>query len=150
MKRKVFGTVLAVFFLMGASVYAQQAAPAAPVAPAAQPKQQPPTAQSVVEKMQKQLNLTPQQVTALTPVVEDTMAKRKQIKESLKLQGADKKALHQQLIQVNKGEEDAFSKILTPEQMKMLRDMRAKRMSKHSHLKGAVKDAPVPAAAAGK
>ena len=74
---KAWGICLAVLFVFTTSAYAQEKSS---------------SADDLLEKMKTELNLTPQQVAALKPVVKENMAERKQLRQSLRQQGITDKA----------------------------------------------------------
>ena len=64
------------------------------------------------------LNLTPQQVDALKPVVKENLAERKQLRQNLRQQGiTDKVAIKEQMDQLKAIENQRLSQILSADQM---------------------------------
>jgi len=77
----------------------------------------------VVAKLQSQLNLTPDQVTSVTPIIEKYISKRKEIQQSLKDGALDKGSMHAQLEQLREDENQELSQILSQDQMSQWSNM---------------------------
>ena len=100
---KAWGICLAVLFVFTTSAYAQEKSS---------------SADDLLEKMKTELNLTPQQVAALKPVVKENMAERKQLRQSLRQQGiTDKATIKDQMDQLKAIENQRLSQILSADQM---------------------------------
>lgn len=84
------------------------------------------SADTIVSKMQTKLNLTPEQATAVKPIVEETMAKRQEIRGA----GGDKREMFKQMKQLKEEEEKKLSGVLTPEQMKQWTDAKSEMRQK--------------------
>jgi Spy/CpxP family protein refolding chaperone len=128
---KTLVVALAVLLFLGGYVYAQeqsstQTQPTAPGQPAVR---KPLTADDMVQKMTTDLNLTQAQADAIKPIIEQSMAKRKALMETLKQQGADKDTIRSQMEPLNQEYNQQLSKILSQDQMDKLKAMRAARQS---------------------
>lgn len=138
---KTLGVALAVFLFLGGYVYAQaqsntQTQPTAPEQPGVR---KPPTIDDLVQKIKTDLNLTQEQADALKPVIEQNMAKRKEVRATLKQQGADREAIRSQMEQLTQELDQQLSKILSRDQMDKLKAMRAQR-----RLQGGKKQSGMP------
>jgi Spy/CpxP family protein refolding chaperone len=138
------GVILAVFLLLGGYLYAQDQSDA--LAPSSIKTQstateqagaqqqsgarKSPTSDDVVQKMKTDLNLTQAQVDAIKPIIEQDMAKRKKLLDGLKQQGASEDTLRTQTAQLNQERDQQLSKILTPDQMDKLKDIKTKKHHK--------------------
>lgn len=126
---KILGVALVVFLFLGGYVYAQtqsntQTQPTASEQPGTR---KPPTVDDMVQKMKTDLNLTQAQADALKPIMEQHMAKRKELMETLKQQGADRDAIRSQMEQLSQEQDQKLSKILSQDQMNKLKTKRAER-----------------------
>ena len=81
------------------------------------------TTADVVSKLQSQLNLTPDQVTAITPIIEKYISKRQELQQSLKDGTLDKGDMHGQLEQLREDENQELSQILSQDQMSQWSNM---------------------------
>jgi len=126
---KTLGIALAVFLFLGGYVCAQAQSDAQAQATAAEQQavRKPLTADDVVQKMKTDLKLTQEQAGALKPIIEQNMAKRKELRETLKQQGADKDAIRSQMEQLNQELNQQFHEILTQDQVDQLKAIRAQR-----------------------
>ena len=109
MTMKMLCAVLAVFLFCTMSVYAQE-------------KGAKGTA-DIVAKLKSQLSLTEDQVTAVTPIIEKYISKRKEIRLGLKDGSIDKGAMHTQLEQLREDENQELSQILSQDQMSQWSNM---------------------------
>jgi glutamyl-tRNA reductase len=126
---KTLGVALGVFLFLGGHVYAQaqSSTQAQPTASEQSGAQKVPTVDDMVQKMKTDLNLTQEQTDALKPIIEQNMAKRKELMETLKQQGADRDAIRSQMEQLNQEQDQQLSKILSQDQMDKLKAMRTER-----------------------
>ena len=92
--------------------------------------QKPPTADDMVQKMKTDLNLTQQQADAIKPIIEQNMAKQKELIETLKQRGADKDTIRSQMEQLNQGRDQQLSKILSQDQMNKLNGIKTAKHNK--------------------
>ncbi len=100
---KAWGIGLAVLLVFTTFAYAQEKSS---------------SADDLLEKMKTALNLTPQQVDALKPVVKENLAERKQLRQNLRQQGiTDKVAIKEQMDQLKAIENQRLSQILSADQM---------------------------------
>ena len=97
MKAKILWIMIAVFLSLGVPAHAQQK----------------PTASDIVVKMQSLLNLTSDQVSALEPIIANSMAQRQKLMQSLKDEMA---AIHTQMKQLREAEDQKIGQILTSDQ----------------------------------
>ena len=104
MREKTILGIFVIALFLGTSAYAQQRY----------------TADEIVQKMTADLNLTPEQVTAIKPVIEDNMTKR----QALFNNGADRSAIKDQMMQLKQEEEQKLSQILTADQMTKLQSIK--------------------------
>ncbi len=81
------------------------------------------TTADVVAKLRSQLNLTPDQVTAITPIIEKYISKRQELRQSLKDGTLDKGDMHGQLEQLREDENQELSQILSQDQMSQWSNM---------------------------
>lgn len=106
MKRPLLGVILAVCVLVQPAGHARQM----------------PSPDDVVARMQAQLNLTNQQVTAVKPVIEDYMAKRRQAIQNMRQTG-DRDGMRTQMRRLRAEELQQLSQILTADQMARWKSM---------------------------
>jgi len=92
---------------------------------------QPPSAEDIVSKMQSKLNLTQDQVTAITPIIEKYTSKREELKQGVEDGTIEHSDMRTQMKQLKEDEKQELSQILSADQLsqweKMLSQMR------HSH-----------------
>ena len=108
MRCKTIVGILAVSFLLVGSVYAQE---------------QQKSADEIVQKMTTDLSLTPEQASAIKPIVEDNMAKRQELLSST----TDRSAIKGQMDQLRQDENQKLSQILTPDQVTKMNTMKEQR-----------------------
>ena len=99
----VYGFLLALF-LTGLPLYAQDQPPG--------DGHEPPSADEIVAKMQSKLNLTQDQVTAITPIIEKYSSKREELKEGAQDGTVDRNDMHAQMKQLKEDESQELSQIL--------------------------------------
>ncbi|MDD4295174.1 MAG: hypothetical protein PHP69_06655 [Candidatus Omnitrophica bacterium] len=97
----------------------------------AQPDQnqrpQPPSASSIVEKLQQELDLSDRQVIQVTPIIESQIQQMRSMMEDMKGQRMDRDLLRAKLEQILEQTENKLSKHLTAEQMKKWKERQAQR-----------------------
>ena len=98
------GIVLGVSFLMASVAFAQQ-------------EKQPPSAGEIAAKMKQNLNLTDEQVSQITPVIEENIQQRQAIMEQAKGQETDRDAMKGQMAALRESMESKLAQYLTPEQL---------------------------------
>ena len=108
MRGKTIVGILAVSFLLVGSVYAQE---------------QQKSADEIVQKMTTDLSLTPEQASAIKPIIEDNMAKRQELFNST----TDRSAIKGQMDQLRQDENQKLSQILTPDQVTKMNTMKEQR-----------------------
>jgi len=102
MGMKVIYACLAVLFLITLPVFAQN---------------QPPSADEIVAKMQSELNLTQDQVSAITPIIEKYASKREQLHQGLEDGTIEKSDMRSQMKELKQDEADDLSQVLSTDQM---------------------------------
>ena len=73
---------------------------------------QPPSADEIVSKMQSKLNLTQDQVTAITPIIEKYTSKREDLRQTMEDGTADRDSIRSQMKQLKEDEAQELSQIL--------------------------------------
>jgi len=103
MRSKIILHVLVILFFLVISAYAQEIT----------------SVNDVVAKMKKEFNLTPQQVNAVKPVIEESAAKREELRQSVQEQSMiiDRATIQNKIGQLNQDENQKLSQILTQDQM---------------------------------
>ena len=109
MTMKVVCGVLAAFLLVTVSVWAQD-------------KGAKGTA-DIMAKLQSQLNLTQDQGTAITPIIEKYISKRKELRVSVQDGSMDKGTMHAQMEQLREDENQELSQVLSQDQMSQWSNM---------------------------
>ena len=129
---KTLGVVLVVFLFLGGYVCAQEQsdAPAksktqtqSPV-PKHPTTRKPLTVDDMVQKMKKDLNLTDEQADAIKPIIEEKIAKRKELMETQGQEAGSLDAIRSQMEKLNKEQDQQLSKILSPDQMETMKAQR--------------------------
>ena len=108
--KTVAGILVALFFLVG-SAYAQEQK----------------SADEIVQKMTTDLSLTPDQASAIKPIIEDNMAKRQELFNST----TDRGAIKGQMDQLRQDENQKLSQILSADQMTKLNTMKEQHQGMH-------------------
>ena len=102
-----------------------------PVVTPAFAQEKPLSADEIVSKMQSKLNLTQDQVTAVTPIIEKYSSKRQELRQSI--QGtADKESLRSQMKQLKADESRELSQVLSLAQMSQWKQMQNQDRRKHN------------------
>ncbi len=117
----IYGCMVVLFFNM-APVFAQD---------------QPPSAEDIVAKMQSELNLTQDQVSAITPIIEKFSSKREELHQSMEDGTADKSSIRSQMKQLKEDEKQELSQVLSADQLGQWEKMQGQRRHKHSDGEGA-------------
>jgi len=120
---KMIYACLMVLFFMTAPVFAQ-------VGPSGD-AHQPPSAADIVAKMQSKLNLTQDQLAAVTPIIEKYSSKREEIRQSMKDDTKGKDSIRSQMKQLRADENQELSQLLSADQMSQWEQMQSK--SEHHH-----------------
>ena len=102
-----------------------------PVVTPAFAQEKPLSADEIVSKMQSKLNLTQDQVTAVTPIVEKYSSKREGIRQSMENGTADKDSIRSQMKQLKEDEGQELSQVLSAEQMSQWKQMMSQGRHKH-------------------
>jgi hypothetical protein len=90
---------------------------------------QPLSAADIVAKLQSKLNLTQDQVTAITPIIEKYSSKREHIRESMEDGTADNDTVRDQMKQLKTDETQELSQVLSADQVSQWEQL----MSQHRH-----------------
>ena len=85
---------------------------------------QPPTAQEIVTMMQSKLNLTADQVAAITPIIEKYSSKREDLRQNMEDGTADRDSMRSQMKQLGEDEKQELSQVLSAEQLSQWNSMR--------------------------
>ena len=103
MRSRIIRCLLVVSFFLAVSVYAQETT----------------SVSYIVAKMKKELNLTQEQVDAVKPILAEDMAKRDELKQSLRDQVtiSDSSAIQSKIGELDRDENKKLSMILTKDQM---------------------------------
>ena len=80
-------------------------------------KYQPLSASDIVTRMKSDLNLTQDQVTAVTPIIEEYFSKRKELRKNIEDGTVSKDSIPSQLKQLRADENQELSKVLSADQM---------------------------------
>lgn len=112
MTMKTFYACLMVLFFSTIPVFAQD--------------QQPPSADDIVAKLQAKLNLTQDQVAAVTPIIEKYSSKREELRQSIQDGTADPDSVHTQMKQLKKDEKQELSQVLSADQLSQWEQMQSK------------------------
>ena len=80
--------------------------------------------------MKSDLNLTPEQVNAVKPIIEQNMTKQKELLDNLKQQRADENTIRNQMEQLSQERNQQLSMILSQEQMDKLKGIKTKKSHK--------------------
>ena len=84
---------------------------------------QPPSAEDIVAKMQSKLNLTQDQVAAVTPIIEKFSTKRDELRQSMEDGTADKESIHSQMKELREDEKQELSQVLSSDQISQWQQM---------------------------
>jgi len=93
---------------------------------------QPPSADQIVSMMQSKLNLTSDQVSAITPIIEKYSSKREELRQSMEDGTADRDSMRSQMKQLREDEKQELSQVLSTDQISQW-----EQMQKHKHGGGA-------------
>ena len=87
---------------------------------------QPPSADDIVAKMQSKLNLTQDQVTAVTPIIEKYSSKREELRQSMEDGSVDKASMYSQMKQLKEDETQELAQFLSEDQINRWKRMQGK------------------------
>ena len=96
--------------------------------------QQPPNTTDMVAKMQAALNLTQDQVTAITPIIDKYSSKRDDLRQSMEDGTADRDSIRTQMKQLRVDEGQELSQVLSADQMAKWKKIMSQ--GKHRHSEG--------------
>ena len=117
MRSKIAGCVLVVFFFLGVSAYAEDTGKQ--WGGGKGPRLL--SADDIVEKMKAELNLTDEQSGVVKPIIEENMARRRELKQSFR----------NQMEQLNQDENQKLSQVLNQDQMSKWNEKHMKGTHKH-------------------
>jgi len=112
MRGKIIWSILVVFLSLAIPAYAQQK----------------PNADDVVAKLAAKLNLTSDQVTAIKPIIEDSMAQHQKLMQSMRDEIA---TIRSQMDQLKKEDNQKLSQILNKSQMSQWMSMQTHKHRMH-------------------
>jgi hypothetical protein len=124
MMMKVFYACLMILFFTAFPVLAQDQQSG--------DEHQPPGPDQIVSMMQSKLNLTQDQVTAITPIIEKYSSKRDELRQSMEDGTSDRDSIRSQMKQLREDESQELSQILSADQMSQWKQMQGK----HQHGSG--------------
>ena len=100
--------------------------------PSAGDEHQPPSADQIVAQMQAKLNLTQNQVTAITPIIEKYSSQREELRQRAEDGTADRDSMHAQMKQLTEDEKQELSQVLSADQMGQWEQMMSHARHKYS------------------
>jgi hypothetical protein len=115
MRMKGIGGCLMVLLLTSMAAFAQEQGSG--------DDHQPPSVEDIVAQMQSKLNLTQDQVTAITPIIEKYSSKREEIRQSMEDGTADRDSMRSQMKVLKKDEAQDLSQVLSSDQMSQWEQM---------------------------
>jgi septal ring factor EnvC (AmiA/AmiB activator) len=92
-------------------------------------QQEPPSAQDIIAKIQSKLNLTQDQVAAITPIVEKYSSKFAELHQNIENGSADHDSMRAQMKQLKEAEKQELSQVLSVDQLSQWGQMQGK----HKH-----------------
>ena len=78
---------------------------------------QPPSPDEIIQKMQSKLNLTSDQVTAITPIITNYASKFEALRQQAEDGSLDRSDMHEQMKSLREAEKQELSQILSAEQI---------------------------------
>ena len=129
MTMKIFYAFLMVLFISTMPVFAQDQPSSG--------QHQPPSTADIVTKMQSKLNLTQDQITAVTPIIEKYATKREDIRQSMQDGTADRDSLRSQMKQLKADEKQELSQVLSEEQLNQWEQIMSQGRNKHNSINNA-------------
>jgi uncharacterized protein (DUF2235 family) len=93
---------------------------------------QPPSVEDIVAKLQSKLNLTQDQVTAVTPIIEKYSSKRQDLRQSMEDGTADKDTIRSQMKQLKADQTQELSQVLSSDQLNQWEQMQNQGWHKHN------------------
>jgi hypothetical protein len=94
---------------------------------------QPPSADDIVSKMQSTLNLTQDQVAAITPIIEKYTSKREELRQGAEDGTVDRSDMRNQMKQLKEDEKQELSQTLSADQLSQWEQMQKQT---HQHGEG--------------
>jgi peptidoglycan hydrolase CwlO-like protein len=86
----------------------------------------------IVAQMQSKLNLTQDQVTAITPIIEKYSSQREALRQSIQDGTADKDSIRSQMKQLKADEKQDLSQVISAGQLSQWEQMQSRGRHKHS------------------
>lgn len=124
MKMKPIYACLIALFFVTIPVYAQDQS--------SSDEHQPPSADDIVAKMQTKLNLTQDQVAAVTPIIEKYSSKRDELRQNMEDGTGDRDSMRSQMKQLKADQNQELAQVLSSDQMSQLEQMQSQGMHKHN------------------
>jgi periplasmic protein CpxP/Spy len=116
MSMKVFYAFGVFLCLMVISVFAQD---------------QQPSADAIVSQMQSKLNLTADQVAAVSPIIEKYTSQRQELRQGMEEGTVDRDTLRSQMKQLREEESQDLSQVLSADQLSQWEQMQSRDRHKH-------------------
>ena len=86
---------------------------------------QAPSADDIVSKMQAALNLTSDQVSAITPIIEKYASQREELRQSVEDGTADRDSVRSQMKELRESEKQDLSQVLSSDQLSQWEKLQA-------------------------
>ena len=138
MKRFILSSALVLSLSSPFALHSVAQAPATPPAPPSDTQgpppgghgghRHPPDPHREATMLSKRLNLTPDQTTRLEPILVDRQSRIDSVRSNTSL---DEKSRHQQMRSIQEDTQTKLASVLTPDQLKELKEMRGKMMGRH-------------------
>jgi len=100
-------------------------------------QQQPPSADDIVSKMQSKLNLTQDQVTAITPIIEKYASKRQELRQGVEDGTVERSDMRSQMKQMKDDEKQDLAQVLSADQISQWEQMQGQMHQHHEDGNGA-------------
>jgi transcriptional accessory protein Tex/SPT6 len=97
---------------------------------------QPSSAADIVANMQSKLNLTQDQLTAVTPIIEKYLSKDGELRQKIKDGTLDKSSIPSQIKELRADENQELGQVLSADQLKRWKKMLIQRRHRHSSESG--------------
>jgi len=123
MSVKTFCACLMGLFFISPPVFAQDQA--------SSDEHQPPSVDEIVQRMQSKLKLTPDQVTAITPIIQKYSDKRDELRQSMEDGTSDRDSIRGQMKALRAGENQELGQVLSADQLGQWRKMQSQMRHQH-------------------
>jgi len=117
MAMKTFLASVMLLFFMAIPVFAQD---------------QQASAEDIAAKLESKLNLTQDQVTAITPIIEKYSSKRQGLRQSMEDGTSDPDTIHAQIKQLKQDEKQELSQVLSADQLALWEQVQGQMHKHHS------------------